>query len=89
MRDFLHRVFRRSRPDREEDVPVDPALANSRDAGGDPARQDADAASTTGTGPNETFVGRVSGQDLGYAEETGAERRAEAARHEPTDGSRD
>jgi len=35
-------------------------------------------ATTTGTGPSEEFVGRVSGQDVGYAGETGAERRAES-----------
>ena len=38
------------------------------------------AASLGGTGPggNGEFVGRVSGQDEGYAGETGAERRAAA-----------
>lgn len=36
-----------------------------------------DADSTTGTGENETAVGRVAGQDEGYLE-TGAEKRAEA-----------
>ncbi|MFF6783376.1 hypothetical protein [Streptomyces sp. NPDC012510] len=37
----------------------------------------ADQHSTTGTTPNETFVGRVAGNDPGYLE-TGAEERAEA-----------
>jgi hypothetical protein len=39
---------------------------------------DPDAGSTTGTGESETFVGRVSGQDVGYAGETGAEQRGAA-----------
>jgi hypothetical protein len=59
----------------EDDVDRDDAQALSRASGG--ADSDApDAVSTTGTGESETFVGRVSGQDVGYAEETGAERRA-------------
>ncbi len=43
--------------------------------------EDAEAAdqhSTTGTTPNEVHVGRAQGQDVGYAGETGAERRAAA-----------
>jgi hypothetical protein len=43
--------------------------------GGGPSDQP-DAGSTTGTGPSDTFVGRVGGRDVGYAGETGAERRA-------------
>jgi hypothetical protein len=59
----------------EEDVDPDDAQALSRATGG--GESDApDAGSTTGTGESETFVGRVAGQDVGYAEETGAERRA-------------
>lgn len=61
---------------REEDVAVNPAVANTRATGGEPDRSQPDQHSTTGTTPNETFVGRVSGQDVGYAEETGAERRS-------------
>jgi len=61
----------------EEDVDRDDAQALSRAAGGgDGDGPDADA--TTGTGESGTFVGRVSGQDVGYAGETGAERRAAA-----------
>ncbi|UUU29810.1 hypothetical protein JIX56_07890 [Streptomyces sp. CA-210063] len=37
----------------------------------------ADQHSTTGTRPNDIFVGRVAGDDPGYLE-TGAEKRAEA-----------
>ena len=61
---------------READVDVDESLANSRETGGDPDAEGKDAGGTTGTGENEEFVGRVSGQDSGYAGETGAEARA-------------
>lgn len=64
--------------DREDDVDEDSALANSRETGGDPNADGKDAESTTGTGESEGFVGRVSGQDAGYAGETGAEARAAA-----------
>ncbi len=61
----------------EPDVDRDEAQALSRATGG--GDSDApDAGSTTGTGESEAFVGRVSGQDVGYAGETGAERRAAA-----------
>ena len=69
----------------EPDVEVDPQVARQRDTGGvDPERKDRadvrhgdpDGPSTTGTDENETFVGRVSGQDAGYAGETGAEARS-------------
>jgi hypothetical protein len=62
----------------ESDVPVDPALASSRATGGEDADLDGDRGSVTGTGDTGVFVGRVAGDDLGYAGETGAERRAEA-----------
>lgn len=70
----------------EPDVEKDPNVARTRDAGGvdpdqkdrpDDERADPDGGSTTGTDENETFVGRVAGQDAGYAGETGAEARAE------------
>jgi hypothetical protein len=60
----------------EEDVDRDDA-ALSRATGGGPS-DELDADATTGTGAAGTFVGRVAGQDLGYAGETGAERRAAA-----------
>jgi hypothetical protein len=61
----------------EEDVDRDDAQALTRATGG--GDSDApDAGTTTGTGGSGSFVGRVSGQDVGYAEETGAERRAAA-----------
>lgn len=59
----------------EDDVDRDDAQALSRATGGEPS-DEPDAAGTTGTGGSGEFVGRVSGQDVGYAEETGAERRA-------------
>ncbi len=59
----------------EDDVDRDDAQALSRATGG--GESDApDADGTTGTGDSGTFVGRTSGQDVGYAGETGAERRA-------------
>jgi hypothetical protein len=61
----------------EADVERDDAQALSRATGGGPSDAP-DAASTTGIGESETFVGRVAGQDVGYAGETGAERRQAA-----------
>ena len=58
------------------DLGVDPASARSRETGGDARRPSGDSETTTGPGENETYVGRVAGQDVGYAGETGAERRA-------------
>ena len=58
----------------EEDVPVDTHVANSR-----PINEDTEPGvdeNTTGAGLNGEFVGRVQGQDDGYAGETGAGRRA-------------
>jgi hypothetical protein len=59
----------------ESDVPVDPQVARSRATGGR-GTDHGDSAATTGTGRNETFVGRTAGEDLGYHGDTGAERRA-------------
>jgi hypothetical protein len=60
----------------EDDVDPDDAEALSRATGGVEDPDAPDQGSTTGTTPSETFVGRVSGQDVGYAGETGGERRA-------------
>jgi hypothetical protein len=65
--------------DTEDDVDTDDKLANSRATGGGPDTG-GDAGTTTGTGESEEFVGRVGGQDEGYAGETGAEARSEANR---------
>jgi hypothetical protein len=48
----------------------------SEDTGGKPDTEPADRHSTTGTTPNDVFVGRVAGDDPGYLE-TGADKRAE------------
>ena len=60
----------------EQDVARDPHQATSRVAGGPHRPEQPDAHSSTGTGHTSIFVGRVAGQDIGYCEETGAERRA-------------
>ena len=60
----------------EEDVPRDDAEALSRATGGVEDPDAPDQGSSTGTTPNDEGVGRVAGQDVGYAGETGAERRA-------------
>ncbi|RZQ61072.1 hypothetical protein [Amycolatopsis suaedae] len=62
--------------DAESDVATDPANAGSRVSGGDTGRRGGDAESTTGPGPNDTHVGRVAGQDEGFAGDTGAEARS-------------
>lgn len=68
----------------EDDAPADTGPAASRATGGDKVDEqnadDNDLHSTTGTSENETFVGRVSGADEGYAGLTGAEARADADR---------
>jgi hypothetical protein len=62
----------------EPDVQGDSERVDARDTGGVSDASKPDQGSTTGTTPDEEYVGRVAGQDVGYEEETGAERRAEA-----------
>jgi hypothetical protein len=62
----------------EPDVQGDQERVDARDTGGVPDPAKPDQGSTTGTTPDDEYVGRVAGQDVGYEEETGAERRAEA-----------
>jgi hypothetical protein len=62
-------------PEGEPDVADDRQVAGSRAACGR-HRSDGDSATTTGAGSSEVFVGRVSGQDEGYAGTTGSEARA-------------
>jgi hypothetical protein len=62
----------------EADVDADEARVDSRDTGGVPEQNASDEGSTTGGTPDETYVGRVAGQDSGYEEETGAEARAQS-----------
>jgi hypothetical protein len=78
MKDLFDRLTGRS--EGEDDAPADTGVAHSRDTGGVEDPSQPDQASTTGTTPNDEFVGRVAGQDVGYAGETGAEARAEADR---------
>ena len=59
----------------EEDVHPDDAQALSRATGGVEDPDAPDQGSTTGTTPSESFVGQAVGQDVGYAEEQGGERR--------------
>lgn len=71
----------RANPDAQgsgEDVAMDPALASSRATGGEHVELSGDRGSVTGTGQTGVFVGRIAGDDVGYAGETGAERRAQA-----------
>jgi hypothetical protein len=69
--------FKSTKP--EPDAADDEHLAAGRDTGGVEEPDQPDQASTTGSTPSPEYVGRVAGDDIGYAEETGAERRAEAA----------
>lgn len=64
----------------EEDVDDDPAVAGSRATDGVTNPAHPDQASTTGTTPKGTYVGRVAGNDVGYEGETGAEARTAAER---------
>lgn len=75
----------------ETDVTDDSNLAESRATGGSEG-DGTDAASTTGTGASEEFVGRVAGQDDGSERTMGSEARA-LGKHElrdpPGDSARD
>lgn len=62
----------------EPDVEGDEARVDSRATGSVADPDKPDQGSTTGTTETEEYVGRIAGQDVGYAGETGAERRAEA-----------
>lgn len=61
----------------EQETPRDRHQATTRVTGGVHRPGSRDAHSTTGPNDSGVFVGRVSGQDTGYDEETGAERRAQ------------
>jgi hypothetical protein len=69
------------------DAPQDTGVAASRVTGGVEQPSYPDQASTGGTTPDAEYVGRVAGDDVGYAGETGAEVRAEADRNPPTSDS--
>ncbi len=68
----------------EPDVGSDEQVAGSRDTGGVAEPDAPDQAGTTGSSPTPEFVGRVAGADEGDVGESGAERRAEAAREDET-----
>lgn len=59
----------------EPDVDRDVERADSRATGGVPDPDKPDQATTTGTTPDDEYVGRVAGDEPGSSEETGAERR--------------
>ncbi|MDQ2797946.1 MAG: hypothetical protein M3Y06_12445 [Actinomycetota bacterium] len=63
----------------ESDTQKDESRVDARQTGGVEDSGQPDQGSTTGTTPDGEYVGRIAGQDTGYEEETGAERRAEAA----------
>lgn len=73
MYDKLRALF--GRPATAEDVAPDTAVGRTREIGGGPG-DDGDMATTTGTGTNGVFVGRVSGDVAGDYRESGAEVRA-------------
>jgi len=60
----------------EDDVSKDDGQALSRATGGVENAEWPDQASTTGTTPKGEYVGRIAGDDVGYAGEQGGERRA-------------
>lgn len=61
----------------DKELPGD-HVVRDRESGGVDNPEHPDQGSTTGTTPNDEPVGRVAGQDTGYAGETGGERRAKA-----------
>ncbi len=88
--EWLRRQFGRDRETRETgeaDAPGDPGTARTRAAGGVGDSEAANPNSTTGTTPNETFVGRASGDEALDAEKSGGERRAEYERAHRRDGN--
>lgn len=70
----------------EDDVDRDDHQALSRASGGVPDDDAPDQHSSTGTTPNDEGVGQAVGQDVGYAGETGAERRAQHEKEQRTEG---
>lgn len=64
---------------------ADTESARSRATGGVPHAGAPDTHSTTGTTPNETFVGRASGDDPGDVGTSGAEMRAQHDEQAPSD----
>jgi hypothetical protein len=71
----------------ETDAPGNTDTARSRPTGGVPDSDAADTHSTTGTTPNETFVGRASGDEAAEEGPSGAEVRAGLEDPPPSDDS--
>jgi hypothetical protein len=78
--DRLKNAFTRTGPDAgaqtEADVPLDSATARSRATGGVEDPEAVAQNSTTGTTPNETFVGRAGGDETDVGQ-LGGEARAQ------------
>lgn len=72
---FREQTSRGRESRREEDVSTDDATAGSRPTGGEERPESTDRNSSTGTTPNETFVGRGSGGDDTDVGVSGAEKR--------------
>lgn len=77
LKQLLARREPRSSSAPEADVADDPAQVRARPTGGGPREDGGDSQASTGPGETGTFVGRAAGQDVGYAGETGAERRGD------------
>ena len=73
----------------EADTQADDARVDSRVTGGVVDESDPNQGSTTSSTQDGGYVGRIAGDDVGYAGETGAERRAEARRLDDRDPSDD
>lgn len=76
--DLLTGRTRAQREGGEPDVEPDPARVDARSTGGRSDPDARDAHSTTGPSTNDTFVGRVAGEDAIDVGTTGAEARAGA-----------
>jgi hypothetical protein len=72
----------------EQDVDRDDATALSRATGGVPDPSYPDQGSTTGTTVSGEFVGRVAGQDVGYADEQGGEKQVQWEKDHPGESAR-
>lgn len=72
----------------EGDEPVDTVTVVTRETGGVPNEDAQNPNSTTGTTPNQEFVGRASGDETGDVGQSGAEARAEWEKNgRPSTGS--
>jgi len=68
---------RRARREGEGDAPTDPGQTTGRPTGGGSDAVTQDATSSTGTAENETYVGRVGGDEAGDVGRSGAEARGD------------